>query len=521
MKFSKLLVVVIVAGLVAISTAADEKSNQSTENATTLATPTTVGNESTTLAATTTTTQKPLENVICKKCKCDKEAKILNCSNLNLDNTFTVEEWTAFNSSDGDYETVKFDHNHITILNIQFPELKFSIKSLTFAHNKISKISKAIFKNLKSLEVIDLSYNQLEAKNLQPDVFEGRYSADMYEPLSKVKTLILTNNSLHTLHPDIFEHLPNLEVFKINMNVFQVLPDNIINVLSSVLHLRELDMSDMELEELPKYLFKANNDLKILNLAGNLFETIPQAVGSASNLEQLNLDENPIRFITSDYPMPPMKKLEVLNISFTEALKLVDEGGMKGLPNLKVLSMNNNPNLWMIHPDAFEFPEEDNPRIKQYPQIRQLYLQNNNLSTLHQNIIYRMDELKHVELHNNPWLCDCQLQWIIDHVVPKMNETSPSTISRALCKLPVALKDRKLVDLSSRHANLRCLDKYGNNPSHDGAVLIALLVGMVIAAPIVLIVILMHKRGLCDLGRLRGSSYNSRAFYKRAESFES
>ncbi len=210
-----------------------------------------------------------------------------------------MEEWTAFNKSDGDYETLKFDHNQLTNLNIQIPALKFNVKTIDLSRNKISKIMNAFFKNLDGLEEINLGYNQLETKNLEPEVFEGKYLADLYEPLKNLKTLILSNNSLHSLHPDVFEHLGNLEVLKLDQNVFQVLPDNMLSVFSSILHLRELDMSHMELEELPRLLFHANSkDLKILNLAGNLFTKIPEALKFATELEGLNLNENPIDEIT-------------------------------------------------------------------------------------------------------------------------------------------------------------------------------------------------------------------------------
>lgn len=94
--------------------------------------------------------------------------------------------------------------------------------------------------------------------------------------------------------------------------------------------------------------------------------------------------------------------------------------------------MNNNRHLQYIHPEAFAFPEKDNPNITQYPQITKLFLQYNNLTKLGQNILIRIDELQDIELHNNPWSCDCQLQWVIDHVIPKMNKTSSASASRLM-----------------------------------------------------------------------------------------
>jgi hypothetical protein len=94
--------------------------------------------------------------------------------------------------------------------------------------------------------------------------------------------------------------------------------------------------------------------------------------------------------------------------------------------------MNNNHRLEYIHPGAFAFPEKDNPKILQYPQITKLFLQNNNLTSLDQNIVFRIDELKEVELHGNPWTCDCNVQWIVDHIMPKMNQTAPGSAGRVM-----------------------------------------------------------------------------------------
>lgn len=56
----------------------------------------------------------------------------------------------------------------------------------------------------------------------------------------------------------------------------------------------------MELKDLPEYLFHTPRNLVNLNLTGNLFSTIPDALALAINLEILYLDENPIEDIVND-----------------------------------------------------------------------------------------------------------------------------------------------------------------------------------------------------------------------------
>lgn len=55
----------------------------------------------------------------------------------------------------------------------------------------------------------------------------------------------------------------------------------------------------MELTTLPEHLFHAPRQLQSLNLTGNLFKVVPQALQYAVNLLELNMDEN----IIDDFSM--------------------------------------------------------------------------------------------------------------------------------------------------------------------------------------------------------------------------
>lgn len=124
---------------------------------------------------------------------------------------------------------------------------------------------------------------------------------------------------LHTLDPDLFEHLPTLEVLSLESNAFKVIDVQTETAISGLLHLqvsaitsiifdislykiitdffliaKHLDMSYMDLESLPKNLLHTPKDLKTLNLTGNLFTKLPEGLRYAQSLTYLNLNENPI-----------------------------------------------------------------------------------------------------------------------------------------------------------------------------------------------------------------------------------
>lgn len=230
---------------------------------------------------------------------------------MNLFHVFTIDEWKTLNTNETGVDIVRFDNNGIAAVTA-FPSLP--IRYLSFRHNLISRIEQQSFKNLTRLEHLDLSYNRLTSEVLMPEVFKGKYSPDTYEPLKFLKTLNLGNNRLHTLNPDLFEHFPNLENLSLESNPFMVLDHlttQAISGVSSLKVLREilfsfvlkclwqpfsspqfLDLSYMELTVLPEHIFHAPRKLESLNLTGNLFKILPQALQYAVNLVELNLDEN-------------------------------------------------------------------------------------------------------------------------------------------------------------------------------------------------------------------------------------
>lgn len=174
----------------------------------------------------------------------------------------------------------------------RFPNLT-AIQSLSFRSNKIRRIESLAFYNLTSLEWLDLSDNKLNNQALQKEIFEGLFDAHEYQPMKRLKWLNLMNNDLHALNPDVFDHLDNLETLLLARNPFGVIDPNTATAISSINTLKVLDMSFMELRTIPEHMFHAPRALHTLNLTGNLFTILPEAIYYARNLVHLNLNDNP------------------------------------------------------------------------------------------------------------------------------------------------------------------------------------------------------------------------------------
>lgn len=426
---------------------------------------------------------------------------------------FSVDDWAVLNATEASYEILKLDHNLLENIDVVFPPLRFPLKVIDFRHNKISQIVSKAFINLEYLEEINLSFNEMTTEKLKPEIFEGKYAANEYEPLKPLKRLRLSYNLLHNLDSEIFEHTKHLQELYLDNNPFHIIHPNVLNAFSDIPQLHMLDMSRMELTSLPEATFHPLKALKTLKLEGNLFKTVPEALKFATNLQELSLDENPIGDLTAERPMVPLAKLEKLNMTFMGSLTVIGKGGMAGLESLKELQLSHNHHLEFIHPSAFTFPEKDNAEREQWPVVKKLFLNNNNLTSLDIHTFVRWKEMEEIHLHDNPWLCDCELQWMSNLLMPVVKKTTPHLIDHIRCAEPHALVDKRLLELSEDQSELRCLDKFGAHPERDSALLVALLIGVLLGMPLAFASIMLYKRGC---GR-RGPADYSRAFYKRAD----
>lgn len=89
--------------------------------------------------------------------------------------------------------------------------------------------------------------------------------------------------------------------------------------------------------------------------------------------------------------------------------------------------------------------------------------------------------------------------------------------TKITCSAPPEHANRPLMSLSGR--KLRCLDYYGARPERDAAVLVGMLLGVLLAIPVVLALFIFWKRGYLFCGRQGPASF-SRAFYRRATPYE-
>ncbi|XP_020292276.1 leucine-rich repeat neuronal protein 2-like isoform X2 [Pseudomyrmex gracilis] len=458
---------------------------------------TAIANENQTTISSGTTSKSAS---LCIVCTCTDG--YIDCSNRSLENHFEESEWSNVTVTE-----ISFEHNRLVHVT-PFP--KIIVEKLILRMNQISRIDNQAFKELVNLTELDLSHNQLKSEYLSPHIFEGKFSPNAYEPLSNLKTLSLAGNLLHWLHPSIFEHLPSLEVLNISGNPFNVFDYRTSIAISSLSYLEDLDISYCDLKNLSLQFHNAKY-LKRLNLANNKFTTVPTSLEDAKELEYLRLDFNPIRVIDHTNGFPNLTLLKELSLCYMANLTEIGNGGLSALIGLENLYMHHCEKLVKIDDYAMSLKVTG----ALWPPLKKLDLTSNSLQYLPMLLVGRWDKLEELHLTHNNWSCDCNNQYLIDHVLPQFGEKlmGPDAINELTCSAPPEHAGKKLTSLAKRH--LRCLDLYGAQPEKDAAILIGVLIGILLAIPVCLAIFVLWRRGFFFCGSQGPASF-SRAFYKRA-----
>ncbi|XP_021541643.1 immunoglobulin superfamily member 10 [Neomonachus schauinslandi] len=193
--------------------------------------------------------------------------------------------------------------------------------------------------------------------------------------------------------------------------------------------------------------FSGLSKLELLMLHSNGIHTIPaKTFSDLQALLVLKMSYNKIRKLQKDtfYGLRSLTRLHMdhNNIEF------INPEVFYGLTFLRLVHLEGNQ-LTKLHPDTFVSLKY--LQIFKTSFIKYLYLSDNFLSSLPQEMISNMPDLESLYLHGNPWTCDCHLKWLSDWIQEKPDITkckkdrSPSSPQQCpLCMNPRTSKGTPL-----------------------------------------------------------------------------
>lgn len=178
---------------------------------------------------------------------------------------------------------------------------------------------------------------------------------------------------------------PGTQVLDMSDNNLQILPSEAFKRVD-LLNLQKIYLRSCHLGQIDSAAFDGLTNLVELDLSHNLLTNVPTtALNALPSLRDFILASNPIQKIESQAfaPVPQLVKLDVSHCDIQQIAPLAFDG------------------LDMLHT---------------------LKLNGNKLNILQAATIQSLSRLRGIELHDNPWVCDCRMRavkiWLHDHNIP-------------------------------------------------------------------------------------------------------
>ncbi|XP_043742730.1 leucine-rich repeats and immunoglobulin-like domains protein 1 isoform X3 [Cervus elaphus] len=331
--------------------------------------------------------------------------------------------------------------NNITeIRSTCFPH-GLPLKELNLASNRISTLESGAFDGLsRSLLTLRLSKNRIT--QLPVKAFK----------LPRLTQLDLNRNRIRLIEGLTFQGLDSLEVLRLQRNNISKLTDGAFWGLARMhaLHLEYNSLAEVNSGSLYgltalHQLHLGNNSISRIHRDGWSFcQKLHELILSFNNLTRL--DEESLADLSS---------LSILRLSHN-SISHIAEGAFRGLKSLRVLDLDHNEISGTIEDTSGAFTGLDSlskltlfgNKIKSVAKrafsglegLEHLNLGENAIRSVQFDAFVKMKNLKELHISSDSFLCDCQLQWL----PPWLLGRTLQGFVTATCAHPAALKGQSI-----------------------------------------------------------------------------
>jgi len=223
-----------------------------------------------------------------------------------------------------------------------FPKLELldlDLNELTEIPSNISELSSLHTLEISNNFLVEIPFSLTELYNLRKLSMWGNPDLALPSWISQIKSLEILHLDdilLHELDEQILNSLPNLEELDLGRNIIR----NIQEINLDLPNLTSLDISDMDLAQLPKWV-KKHQRLKYLSLAGNPLLNLDEIDITFPDLDELSLNEMGLSSLPVWIFRHP--KLTYLGLANNQIQYLTPK--ILGLKHLTSLRLDDNPLL--------------------------------------------------------------------------------------------------------------------------------------------------------------------------------
>ncbi|RLU24350.1 hypothetical protein DMN91_002438 [Ooceraea biroi] len=454
-------------------------------------------------------------------CTCDDDTLVVSCVGANLDvipialnpsiqrivlkeNRIKIVDAAAFQFY-GDLKNVDLSSNHLfTIPNGSFDAQRHLVE-LHLKHNKISALTEKTFQGLKSLTVLNLRDNYLETlksglfaylpKLEELDLGQNRISKvepGAFQKLGTLRVLYLDDNQLRTIPSPALAPLNALAELHIGWNAFSSLPDDAFKGLEQ---LAVLDIMGAGLDNISDGAFRGLNALRTLKLGANKLREVPtKQLAVLPRLEELTLGQNFFTILRSG-AFQGLSTLKKLDVSGAKLLTTVEKGAFSDNGNLETLVLNSNKRLATMEDGS----------LAGLPNLRHLMLRDNAFATFSESLV-AWNELRRLDLSENPLVCDCSQLWLAEVLVPR--NSSP-----VICAEPAESKGKPIKGMTPDELGCAFSD-----PRKQALLATVCATGLALLAGLALILYYRCRRRVRDA--LKDYKWKNRAISRKEHEYQ-
>uniref|UniRef100_A0AAF5RWX3 Leucine Rich Repeat family protein n=1 Tax=Wuchereria bancrofti TaxID=6293 RepID=A0AAF5RWX3_WUCBA len=342
---------------------------------------------------------------------------------------------------------------YITDCNLeQFPQKAIQnltkLRVLSLAYNKLTNLVRTDFQALQHVEILNLEGNFISSlengtlsvlRNSLKKLSIGNHNSlnDIFNEISQLKELEVLDmgraDGITNITDGTFGELNKLEKLLLPECSLTFIHKNTFQGLTK---LTELDLRINLLNEVECGSFVWTPSLQRLSLAGNyLNESLACWWDGLEHLKELDLGWNEFSFLENNafYKLGPT--LNFLNLRHNKRLMHIDENAFNGLSNLRRLNMSETSitefNKILKHLPSLKELDLSNGKLQQIDEsdleaqngrLEELILRNNQLTTLPRSVLENMKNLRLLDLSNNKWLCDENMEAVVEEIELKYKE---------------------------------------------------------------------------------------------------
>lgn len=274
-------------------------------------------------------------------------------------------------------EVLDLSCNNVVSLPVNmFKDVADTVKQIYLQNNSIGALSPGLFVNLYQLTSLDLSYNQLTSKWIDAGTFTG---------LIRLVMLNLSNNKITKLDPTMFHDLYTLQILNLGGNLIESVPDD------AFIPLRNLDtliLSNNKVMDVSPFALNGLYALTLLSLDGNrLTDVHEHCFRNCTTLQDLHLSGNLMKTVPA--ALRDMTLLKTVDLG-ENRIDFIEPKSFDGMSNLYGLRLMGN-RLRNISSNLFDY----------LPSLQILNLAHNQIDHVSADAFHNLTKIQAIRLDGN------------------------------------------------------------------------------------------------------------------------